>query len=382
MKTLFRTAMIAIVVFFIALANVALGQKSESQKWLPLSSNNETAIKVYHDALIRSGHNDEAAFKAKLDEAIKIDPKLYMALVCKAWINREEIPSVLALPIENLTKAELLMRDALTELKNGTKNFLPIAMSVTKEYENTIEAYFYADYMMFEGNDWNKVGFFSKKMIELDPEFPIGYHWLGYSYLIGNNLKMAWQMFEKYAQLAPNEGKPYDALGEYYLNICEFEKAAHNFDKAVSLGRDNAKKNAEKSRMLAKGLKFSSEQKEVWQAVESFWKYPNEENIEAFKASIHDDYIGWNTKLVVPINKKDFISYFPYYKSKSYSIKPVQVAVSGNNAVVSYASDVDYGPVKYHGKHVDFYIKENGKWLLLGDNCCVEQIKEEQIPDI
>lgn len=373
--------MIAIVVF-IALANVALGQKSESQKWLPLSSKNEIAIKLYHDALIRSSHNDETAFKVKLDEAIKHDPNLFMALVCRSWTNRKEIPTVLAIPTENLTKAELIARDALTEINKGSYNLMPVAMAITKEYPNTMEAYFYADFMMFELNDWDKVGYFSKKMIELDPEFHLGYHWMGYSYLFGNNLKMAGQMFEKYVQLSPNEAKPYDALGEYYMNICEFEKAAHNFDRAVTLGRDNSKENAEKSRMLAQGLKFSPEQKEVWQAVENFWKYPNEENIEAFKASIHNDYIGWNTNLVVPLNKQEYISYFKYYKSKSYSIKPVQVAVSGNNAVVSYASDVDYGPVKYHGKHVDFYIKENGKWLLLGDNCCVEQIKEEQIPDI
>lgn len=340
------------------------------------------AINAYHDALIRSGHNDEAAFKAKLDEAIKLDPKLYMALVCRAWTNRDEIPSVLAMPAENLNKAELLARDALTEISKGTRNFMPIAMAITTEYGNTIEAYFYADFMMFDLNDWDKVGYFSKKMIELDPDFPLGYHWAGYSYLFGNNLKMAGQMFEKYAQLAPNEAKPYDALGDYYLNTCDFDKAAGNFEKAVSLGRQEAQHQAIKARMLANGLKFSPEQKEVWQAVENFWKYPNEENIEAFKASIHDDYLGWNSNWAVPISKKDFVDYFPYYKSKSYSLKPVQIVVTVNNAVVSYASVVDYGSEKFKGKHVDFYIRENGKWLLIGDNCCVDKIKEEQIPEI
>ena len=67
--------------------------------------------------------------------------------------------------------------------------------------------------------------------------------------------------------------------------------------------------------------------------------------------------------------------YSQYMKVEYYDLEPARIVVEGNSAVVhyyfSYYSTFEMGDMKEEeevkGRNADFMIKQNGKWMLLGD---------------
>lgn len=375
MKALMRltgAAFIAAVV----MAGSAFGQAT-AEMWLPVSCNNEAAVKAYHDAMIRNSHNDQAAYMAKLEEALKISPDAFMPGSVKAFWNPKEIDAVLALPVGKLTKAEMLMRDALLKVKGDPASDLTeIAEAFTVEYPKTIEAYILADFMMFHMSDWKGVYKYSKKMTELDPNFGPGYHWLGYAYLRNGLPEKAVEAFTQYASLSPTESKPYGALGETYLELHNFPKAAECYEKSAALGSENSKYMASEVRKVLKDLEFTSEQKEVWNLVEQIWAMGSTGKTDALEPLLHENYNGWNNFSILTWTKKYLIE-MAKGSDYTYKLQPVSVRITGDHAVASYFLEVKYPNQKIEGRSADFYIKEDGKWKLLGDNTYLNVVKEK-----
>ena len=64
-----------------------------------------------------------------------------------------------------------------------------------------------------------------------------------------------------------------------------------------------------------------------------------------------------------------------YTKVEYYDIQPARIVVAGDNAVVYYFFSFsmvfekgDKKKEKYNkGRNVEFYVKDGGKWLLMGD---------------
>lgn len=124
---------------------------------------------------------------------------------------------------------------------------------------------------------------------------------------------------------------------------------------------------------------WSSEQKEVWQAVADGWKAFQDGDIESTKALIHDKYQGWSNEFPLPMNKAKVLKHYTMMKDLMEvmytDIEPARITVVGNAAVVHYYftfaaiytmkdKKVDR---EIKGKNAEFYIKEKGKWILLGD---------------
>jgi|GEM_PF-4728817 len=378
MKALIRVAG-AVAIAVTVWAGAAFGQATV-EMWLPVSCNNEAAVKAYHEAMIRNGHNEDAAYKAKLNESVALAPEAFMPRAMKALWNPAESDAVLAMPVEKLTKAELSMREALLNLKsNPSADLHPVAEKLTADFPNTIEAYMLADHMMFHMADWKGVYKYSKKMTEIDPRFGPGFHWLGYAYLRNDMPEKALETFSQYAAVSPSESKPYEALGETYLVLHNFAKAGEAFDNAALMGRENAKHYAESVKQVLAGLEFNGMQKEVWQAVDKLWMTGSTGNVTEMGALIHDNYAGWNNWSVL-IWTKDYFLAMNKDSKYSYKLTPVSVKITGNTAIVDYFMDVTYPNQRIKGQSCDVYIKENGTWMLLGDNTFLEVVKEKQLP--
>jgi hypothetical protein len=124
---------------------------------------------------------------------------------------------------------------------------------------------------------------------------------------------------------------------------------------------------------------WTKAQKEVLQIVEDNWLKTKTGDIDGMAATIHEKYQGWNNELPLPANKEQVLKIYKYLNEVSkltdYTINPARITVTDNAAVVDYYFSFqlstpagDKKAVKiYTGKNVEFYIKEGGKWLLLGD---------------
>lgn len=124
---------------------------------------------------------------------------------------------------------------------------------------------------------------------------------------------------------------------------------------------------------------WTKAQKEVWKVVELSWQKMQEGDFDAAFATVHKKYQGWNMTTPLPTNKEKWFNSYDkmkdYFKLDYYDIEPARITVYENVAVVHYYYEQNITFTKdgakkeynYKGKNADFYIFEDGKWLLIGD---------------
>ena len=124
---------------------------------------------------------------------------------------------------------------------------------------------------------------------------------------------------------------------------------------------------------------WSKEQKEVWQEVENMWTYWKAGDIDAAFANVHEKYLGWNNTSPMPMSKAKWVDPAKeskdLYSKKDFDIEPARILVIDDAAVVHYYYSMSYvyddGEEKYKGKDrgrwTEFFIKDGGKWMLIGD---------------
>lgn len=124
---------------------------------------------------------------------------------------------------------------------------------------------------------------------------------------------------------------------------------------------------------------WTKAQSEVWQVVTSAWNSYKTGDIDLVAATIHPKYQGWDNLTPLPYNKEKSMQqtreWLVINKLEFYDIEPARITVLENVAVVDYYYDyiliTTAGEKKESkerkGMAVEFYVKEGGKWLLLGD---------------
>jgi ketosteroid isomerase-like protein len=122
---------------------------------------------------------------------------------------------------------------------------------------------------------------------------------------------------------------------------------------------------------------WSAAQKEVWKNVEAYNALADAGNVEGFMAYFHNDYLGWNYRSALPMDKaslRKFIEYdFKTSKTILSDIKPVAISIFGNFAYVHYYYSVVYkdaeGKEKSEsGRWTDILMKQGDKWVIIGDH--------------
>ena len=134
----------------------------------------------------------------------------------------------------------------------------------------------------------------------------------------------------------------------------------------------------------AQAQDWSSAQKEVWKVVKTGWENWKTGDVEASMELIHDKYQGWNADHPLPSSKAKIKEYYgmmkDYMQVTYFDISPARIMVTDNAAVAHYYFTfyAVYGGEKkmekeIAGKNTEFYVKEKGKWLLLGDMTIVAE---------
>jgi hypothetical protein len=130
---------------------------------------------------------------------------------------------------------------------------------------------------------------------------------------------------------------------------------------------------------------WSKDQKEVWQTVEEGWSaWKAGDADEAFK-NVHEKFLGWNSTEPLPIDKAQWVDMYNMYKESMsveyYSLNPARILVEGNTAIVYYyfkvymvyAKGDKKKEMERMGRNVEFYVKDGGDWMLLGDMTAYEE---------
>jgi len=135
---------------------------------------------------------------------------------------------------------------------------------------------------------------------------------------------------------------------------------------------------------------WTKAQKEVWQVVEDSWAKTKAGDLNTMFAYIHERYQGWNDHDPLPVTKVQVMDWFKKIMEMSklddYVLNPARITLTENAAVVDYYvwyqvsfQQGDQKGVKtFKGKNAEFYVKEGGKWQLLGDMSITNEQKEEK----
>lgn len=130
---------------------------------------------------------------------------------------------------------------------------------------------------------------------------------------------------------------------------------------------------------------WTKAQQEVWKTVEAEWNLWKTGDLDGMTAILHEKYQGWNNEEPLPINKATVIEHFSQMKEaftvQSMSINPARIVVTENASVVDYYFTFSYAfgttVEQKKGRIVEFYTKEGGKWLLLGDMMVFEDEEDD-----
>ncbi len=132
---------------------------------------------------------------------------------------------------------------------------------------------------------------------------------------------------------------------------------------------------------------WTKAQKEVWQIVEDGWAKWKAGDIQGSIAYLHEKYQGWNDQSPLPITKEKALQRSLEMKDKFkidyFSLNPARIVITENAAVVdyyywyeaTYTRGEEKELIEEYGQNVEFYIKEDGKWLLLGDMTTIKENK-------
>jgi tetratricopeptide (TPR) repeat protein len=77
-----------------------------------------------------------------------------------------------------------------------------------------------------------------ENLIEVDPNYALGYNQLGYWYAFEGEYEKGLSYLRKYAFVVPDQANPHDSLGELYLWLGRYSDAEREFTKALEIKPD------------------------------------------------------------------------------------------------------------------------------------------------
>lgn len=240
---------------------------AHSDKELPLSTNSKAAKTAYHQAVDRQWNARADQYNEKINEAITADPEFFMAHADRALFffssekpeNQEKgsklLESTLALPQDNLTDAEKIVRNILVALRDNDKDDVKqLCEKLIKTYPDAVEAYgIAAGVTQFGIKDKDAGIAYIQQITEKFPDFGPAWNQLGYHYMDINEMDKAEMAFNNYLRLNPNEANAHDSMGDFCVKKGDYNQAVKHFDQAIAMGMDASKERADKARALAQG---------------------------------------------------------------------------------------------------------------------------------
>ena len=118
------------------------------------------------------------------------------------------------------------------------------------------------------------------------------------------------------------------------------------------------------------GQEWDQAQKEVWEAVQSYWESLKLGDADNTTKILHDDAVDWWNKNTSPHKKESlkdaYQRWFAYDKPVSYELHPLTVQLFDNVAVVSYYFSWKGNRLSDRGQAFQTWLRQDNQWLLIG----------------
>ena len=249
-----KTLVVTIIILLGSLASA-----TAQDFYLPSSSKSKKAVKIMHEAAELFGNVHIAEGNAKIDQALALEPDLFLARVYAIQYASKDVKSTLidkalAIDTKNFNEAEKIMRSLLENWQKDPKyNASEEMKALVTAYPNTPQALEWASLHAFYTEKNLEAGLdYAQKLAKMSANYAPNYNTMGYAYMQKKEMDKAKAALEKYIALAPKEPNAYDSMAEYYMNNEDYAKSAEYYDKAVAMGLDDAKARADKARSMIK----------------------------------------------------------------------------------------------------------------------------------
>jgi len=122
---------------------------------------------------------------------------------------------------------------------------------------------------------------------------------------------------------------------------------------------------------------WSPAEKEVLQAIDDCLRAAKEENLEAWMACTHDDFVGFGYGSPNTWNKADARKNVPLRWANQdlieWWIKPLAIRIVGDVAIIHYYGhelnrDKDGKETRSRNRWTDIMVKQGGKWVWIADH--------------
>jgi len=233
-----------ILFFFLLFITFAAHPQETNYADFPVTTHSPQALQLYYQGIQELVKVHVYESMDSFDKAIKLDPDFFMPYFMNAMYNlarpdREPFKSLAYRAINckaSLNESEKLLQQVLKKLMEDPK------ADVTEYGEKLVKLNpksFFAYQLLatFQGfiKDYESVNNTCQAILRL-PNYPdIIYNSMGYNYMKMNQMDKARQAFDKYMKAEPNNAYCYNSMGDYYVQLGDFQSAYDYYMKAYKL---------------------------------------------------------------------------------------------------------------------------------------------------
>jgi Tfp pilus assembly protein PilF len=228
------------------------------EKFMSVTTNSKSALLYYNQAM---KYYDDVNLKDALEtfkKALNQDQDFFMANYQLAFyyiLNRDggnfDKYADAAINCQvKLSDAEELLKDALSNLKQGHTNVTDLGNKLVDMYPGDPNSYNNLVYFQTLAGDSTGIVVTLNKAIKIAEKPASFYNQLGYAYLTLKQNDEAEQAFNKYIELEPGNPNVYDSKGDFYMSVKKYDKAYESYMIAYSMDPSFSHDKAELAKQL------------------------------------------------------------------------------------------------------------------------------------
>ena len=119
---------------------------------------------------------------------------------------------------------------------------------------------------------------------------------------------------------------------------------------------------------------WSSAEQQLWKLEQNYMQYYKDKNIDSLKTFYHKKFTGWPQYADMPVDVSAAMKALRMtadIRILSFKIRPQNIVLHDNTAIVYYYIDVDYEAkdntiTTVPTRLIHTWLKENGRWQILG----------------
>jgi len=233
--------LVALVAAGVAASLLAL---PEPPDWTTTS---EAALDEFLEGLADQQRLYYADAAAHFERAVELDPDFVAAKLFLVEPMQEMdrdaasrlLEEVLAAPTEGLSQRERLLVERVRAIREGrSDNAAAMVDAFLEEHPDDPHVLHIKAMTAWRAVELDVAERLFRRLIELEPNWVIGYNQLGYIAMRQGRFAEAEEYFTSYRFVAPDQANPHDSLGELYTIQGRFDEAVASLERALEIRPD------------------------------------------------------------------------------------------------------------------------------------------------